>query len=173
MAAKEPSKTIKTEFSDHTQRTTPSASGEDAPELWSSQTPSRYARSYDALSTALMAIFESYHLPRVFMAQDPDTGEARLTDSAEARYRECKELYMFYMHDDAAEGTLQIDITPSPSYRGILNTGLADNYMNGAEEIKTAITHFFDDLVEMAAGIAGVKIDPQKHQLTIAGPQPF
>lgn len=141
-------------------------------ERWSLHTPGRYARSYDALSNALISIFERYYLPLQVM-QPNEEGRPCLNEAGLQRYQQLKDRYILYMRDDEGAAQLQIEIHPSPLYRGVLNTGICDEYMNGPEEIKAAIIQFFDDLEGIAAPLKNVRVDFQQQRITVAGPQAF
>ncbi len=146
----------------------------DAPEeVWSGQEQGRYARSYDLLSDALMAIFEQIYLPLSVMDRNPETGGVRYTTEGLTRFEQLKDRYIVTLRNNGDAGLLEIEIAPSPLYKGLLGGGIADPYAQGPAEIRDTITTFFTELNEIAVGLPGVHVRPADHLIGISGPQPF
>lgn len=147
---------------------------QDGPEeIWSATEQGRYARSYDVLSDALMAIFEKIYLPLEVMEQNPETGGLRYTAGGLTRFEQLKDRYILTLRNNGACGQLEVEISPSPSYKGVFHSGIAEPYLQGPKEIRNTITTFFTELNEIAAGLPGVSVRPAEHLIGIHGPQPF
>lgn len=144
-----------------------------AAEIWSGQEQGRHARSYDLLSDALMAIFERIYLPLAVMDRNPETGGLRYTEAGLARFEQLKDRYVVSLRNNEPAVQLEVEISPAPLYKGLFNTGIADPYLSGPEEIRDTITTFFTELNEIAAGLPGVGVNPSAHILTFNGPQAF
>ncbi len=153
----------------------PSGKNPESEEIWSGQEKGRYARSYDLLSDALMSIFEKIYLPLSVMDLNPDTGAPHYTAAGLARFEQLKDRYTLILrnnHNDTP-GLLEIEISPSTSYKGILNNAIAENYLDGPEEIRNTITCFFSDLNEIVAGLPGINVNTSAHIINVNGPQAF
>ena len=142
-------------------------------EIWSGVEQGRYARSYDLLSDALMAIFEKIYLPLEVMEQNPETGGLRYTAEGLTRFEQLKDRYIVTLRNNGACGRLEVEISPSSSYKGVFHSGIAESYLQGPEEIRNTITTFFTELNEIAAGLPGISVRPAEHLIGIHGPQPF
>ncbi len=142
-------------------------------EVWSGQEQGRYARSYDLLSDALMAIFEKIYLPLTVMDRNPETGGLRYTAQGLTRFEQLKDRYMVTLRNNGDNGPLEIELTPSPLYKGLLGCGIADPYLQGPEEIRRTLTTFFSELSEIAVDLPGVHIHPTAHLISINSPQAF
>lgn len=142
-------------------------------EIWSGLEKGRYARSYDLLSDALMAIFEKIYLPLEVMDRNPETGGLRYTQEGLMRFEQLKDRYIVSLRNNEVSGLLEVEISPSPPYKGIFNTGIADPYLQGPAEIRNTITSFFTELNEIAAGLPGVRVSPSDHLVSLNGPQAF
>lgn len=152
---------------------TPTAKDPESEEIWSGLEKGRYARSYDLLSDALMAIFEKIYLPLSVMDRNPQTGGLHYTAEGLARFEELKDRYVLSLRNNEISGLLEVEISPAPLYKGLFNTGIADPYLKGPAEIRETITTFFAEMNEITAGLPGVRVKPSEHVVSLNGPQAF
>lgn len=137
----------------------------DKPEV-SNDITGEYRRSYNALNAALISIFELIYLPQQVLELRDEKGKLYDPTQAHLTLQQMKEQFHVFGDYDG-KGLLALQIKPVTA--GTHKKDISPETKN----IRDAITTFYSELNEYAAGLPGLEIDPIYHNIIVSNPRSY